>query len=109
MDPFVYPLVAATDEQQAVKTRKLPCQALAKSPAFGSEQDDGHILLVLAKHVFHGSKDRFGFHDHAPAPPIGSIISDAVAAGSIVADIVQIDGYQACIQGSLDDAFVEHT
>ncbi len=112
VDALVDALIAAADEDEAVKADELAGGGLGEGRTLGGEEDN-----LLAGGVaggfggdgegFDGLGEGFGLENHALTAAKGAVVNGAVTVVREAAEVVDLDGDQAPGDGPAEDAVAE--
>jgi hypothetical protein len=97
--PFIHTLIPAADEDKLISPGQLPGHGLIKGLALGREQyNKGGAIHPV--HGFQCANYGARFHDHAAAPPIGTIIRHIVGSSGKGPDVCQSHIHQSLFYGT---------
>ncbi len=112
VDALVYAFVAAAEQDDAFGAGEFMGDRLSEALALGGEQDDGFALRIAFSQRsdtegLDGSEERFGFEDHAFSATEGTVVHGAMFVFGPGAEVVEVDGGFAGVEGALEDSEAE--
>lgn len=96
------PLVVAAENYYVLHQRQPVGQRLREHLGVGSREDD-LVVVALGFQSTDGAVDRLDLHDHSRLAAEGIVVDFAVAVGSVIAEVMNLDVDEPATAGTVDD------